>query len=105
MRAWLDSKYRFFICTVAFSEFGEEVIARMLEFGKPLSDRDSITCASPTGPLGLTLRDSCQCQLSVLSTLLNWRDACNLVENGRAAKLAAIPAGESPANRGVQSLL
>ncbi len=27
------------------------------------------------------------------------------VENGRAAKLAAIPAGESPANRGVQSLL
>ena len=27
------------------------------------------------------------------------------VENDRAAKLAAIPAGESPANRGVQSLL
>jgi hypothetical protein len=29
----------------------------------------------------------------------------NSVENDRAAKLAAIPAGESPANRGVQSLL
>ena len=27
------------------------------------------------------------------------------VENDRAAKLAAIPAGENPANRGVQSLL
>jgi hypothetical protein len=27
------------------------------------------------------------------------------VESDRAAKLAAIPAGESPANRGVQSLL
>ena len=27
------------------------------------------------------------------------------VENDRAARLAAIPAGESPANRGVQSLL
>ncbi len=27
------------------------------------------------------------------------------VENDRAAKLAAIPAGGSPANRGVQSLL
>jgi len=27
------------------------------------------------------------------------------VANDRAAKLAAIPAGESPANRGVQSLL
>src|ERR1700756_1097236 len=27
------------------------------------------------------------------------------VEHDRAAKLAAIPAGESPANRGVQSLL
>ena len=27
------------------------------------------------------------------------------VVNDRAAKLAAIPAGESPANRGVQSLL
>jgi len=25
---------------VALPEFGEEVIARMLEFGKPLSDRD-----------------------------------------------------------------
>ena len=34
LRAWLESKYRFFICTVAFPEFGEEVIARMLEFGK-----------------------------------------------------------------------
>jgi hypothetical protein len=40
IRAWLESKYRFFICTVAFPEFGEEVIARMLEFGKPLSDKD-----------------------------------------------------------------
>jgi hypothetical protein len=32
-------------------------------------------------------------------------DGLVLVENGRAAKLAAIPAGGSPANRGVQSLL
>ena len=29
----------------------------------------------------------------------------DLVENDCAARLAAIPAGESPANRGVQSLL
>jgi thiol:disulfide interchange protein len=29
----------------------------------------------------------------------------SVVINGRAARLAAIPAGESPANRGVQSLL
>ena len=35
-----ENGYRFFICTVAYPEFGEEVIARMLEFGKPLSDRD-----------------------------------------------------------------
>jgi putative addiction module killer protein len=27
------------------------------------------------------------------------------IDYGRAARLAAIPAGESPANRGVQSLL
>jgi hypothetical protein len=34
IRAWLESKYRLFICAVAFPEFSEEVIARMLEFGK-----------------------------------------------------------------------
>jgi hypothetical protein len=70
IRAWLESKYRFFICAVAFPEFGEEVIARMLEFGKPPSDMVFNYLRVADGPPGLTQRDFCRRQLSVLSTLL-----------------------------------
>jgi hypothetical protein len=40
VREWLERNYRFFLCTMTFPEFGEEVITRMLEFAKPLSDKD-----------------------------------------------------------------
>jgi hypothetical protein len=76
---------------VAFPEFGEEVIARMLEFGKPLSDRVFNYLRVADGPLGLTQIDFCRCQLSVLSTLLTWRDTCNLVANGTFRTPALIP--------------
>lgn len=49
IRAWLESKYRFFICTVAFPEFGEEVMPECSNSKNLSAPGISITCASPTG--------------------------------------------------------
>lgn len=39
-RAWLESNYRFFLCTMTFPESCEDVITRMIEFGKPLGEEN-----------------------------------------------------------------
>jgi hypothetical protein len=67
-------------------------------------DRKVIGCRSEISPsnLGRSIRLRTEC---VAARAGNMSVAAEKVGYDRAAKLAAIPAGESPANRGVQSLL
>jgi hypothetical protein len=75
------------------------------------SDRSAAGGRSPTegrrwrSERGSGPRKSVSRYLSPLRQSPTWSGRMDSVESDRAAKLAAIPAGESPANRGVQSLL
>ncbi len=43
--AGLKTDYRFYLCTMTFPDYCEDIVARMIEFGKPLGKRTSIICA------------------------------------------------------------